>query len=417
MTIQYKQHIVTASPFNSLRIFFRWRGSVWKAVIWELIIWICCYEVIATVYYFLLNESQQRHMRRMCMSMNKRMNYVPLEFMLGFFVNAVVSRWTDSAHNMGYLDDQAIYVAQCIEGNSEHARIVRRTVVRYLCLTQVLVFRDICEGVRKRFPTYDSIVKAGYMLPEEKKKLESYKQMKNFSLDDNDGKYWLPLNWIFVLIMKAKQDGLIRADMWCVKLIDEVKKFQTNMQRLCNYDWVQIPLAYPQVSLIRYKIIFFLLPDILTYKQLFVVVILFHQAHVWVPIITIMQYTFYLGWMKVGASLLNPFGIDDDDFETNFLIDKNFAVIAIIYFLERTCKDTFKKHLQTCMCIVDDAYNTLPEPRRDKFWARPVEAIYSSESTVIVNHPLIGSAAGREVNEAAATPRMTTRSIRAESSS
>lgn len=44
---------------------------------------------------------------------------------------------------------------------------------------------------------------------------------------------------------------------------------------------------------------------------------------------TTLQYMCYLGWMKVAASLMNPYGDDEDDFECNFLIDKNIAVRAI----------------------------------------------------------------------------------------
>ncbi|MCP3661362.1 MAG: bestrophin [Gammaproteobacteria bacterium] len=33
-----------------------------------------------------------------------------------------------------------------------------------------------------------------------------------------------------------------------------------------------------------------------------------------VPIFTILQFLFYMGWLKVGQALMNPFGEDDDDF-------------------------------------------------------------------------------------------------------
>lgn len=39
-----------------------------------------------------------------------------------------------------------------------------------------------------------------------------------------------------------------------------------------------------------------------------------------------MEFIIFIGWMKVAEALLNPFGEDDDDFESNFLLDKNLAV-------------------------------------------------------------------------------------------
>ena len=49
------------------------------------------------------------------------------------------------------------------------------------------------------------------------------------------------------------------------------------------------------------------------------------------PIFTSLQFIFYVGWLKVAETLINPFGEDDDDFDTNYMVDRNlqFAFLLI----------------------------------------------------------------------------------------
>uniref|UniRef100_A0A183E7I6 Bestrophin homolog n=1 Tax=Gongylonema pulchrum TaxID=637853 RepID=A0A183E7I6_9BILA len=104
-----------------------------------------------------------------------------------------------------------------------------------------------------------------------------------------------------------------------------------------------------------------------------------------VPIVTMMEFIIFVGWMKVAEGLLNPFGEDDDDFECNFLLDKNLAVCFTII-----CSNFFSP---TSLCIVDDASNDAPELEKDLFWSSSeVDAIYSKESAEDNINPLVGSA-------------------------
>ena len=54
-----------------------------------------------------------------------------------------------------------------------------------------------------------------------------------------------------------------------------------------------------------------------------------------------------MGWLKVAEALINPFGEDDDDYEMNWLIDRN---------------------LQVAYLIVDEMHAEHPELVKDQFW-------------------------------------------------
>ena len=48
----------------------------------------------------------------------------------------------------------------------------------------------------------------------------------------------------------------------------------------------------------------------------------------YVPFFTILEFIAFFGWIKVAESLLNPFGDDDEDFQINYLIDRNMQVLT-----------------------------------------------------------------------------------------
>ena len=57
-----------------------------------------------------------------------------------------------------------------------------------------------------------------------------------------------------------------------------------------------------------------------------------HTPDVKIPIFSIIEFIAYLGWIKVAETLLNPWGDDDEDFQVNYLIDRNFQVgIELIF--------------------------------------------------------------------------------------
>uniref|UniRef100_A0A183EB92 Bestrophin homolog n=1 Tax=Gongylonema pulchrum TaxID=637853 RepID=A0A183EB92_9BILA len=215
-------------------------------------------------------------------------------------------------------------ISSYVDGDDEETRMMRRAMVRYMCLAQVLVYRDISIPVRKRFPTYTAIVKAGFMTAREMKKLSD--------IDLEYDKYWVPINWTFTLFHNARRAKKISSDVMTNKLCDELRVFRQSLQVVCNYDWIDLH----------------------------------------VPVMTIIQFIFFVGWLKAAEVLLNPMGEDDDDFECNYLIDKNLA---------------------TALSIVDESKKHTPSIKPDQFLSRGhVDAMYSRCSIDDAVRPLVGSA-------------------------
>ncbi|KAK5979053.1 Bestrophin [Trichostrongylus colubriformis] len=377
MTVSYNLDVSSVSACSFIHLLFRWRGSIWKSVMYELLLWIICYYFVFTTYRVAMTTDQKRIFEKIAAHCDKKLDYIPLTFMLGFFVTIIVDRWKNIFNNMGWIENVALTIATLFRGDTKEIILARRTVIRYLVLSQILVFRDISMRVRRRFPNAESLVTAGFMHEHEKRQLE------NISIHYN--KYWAPINWALTICYKGHAEGHIATAPSLNACLLEIKAFRTNLSLLCNFDWVPVPIAYPQVVFLAVRVYFLIC---LISRQYIVDDIAGNQSLIdlYVPFMTILQFIFLVGWMKVAEALLNPLGEDDDDFECNFLIDKNIA---------------------TGLAIVDETYDKCPELMADRFMDPNYTPVYSEESKKFGHDGvLIGSAEGIKLADSEEKVRM-----------
>ncbi|ELK02490.1 Bestrophin-3 [Pteropus alecto] len=223
----------------------------------------------------LLTGAQKRYFEKLSIYCDRYAEQIPVTFVLGFYVTLVVNRWWNQFVNLPWPDRLMFLISSSVHGSDEHGRLLRRTLMRYVNLTSLLIFRSEMNQYRS----------------------------------------------------------------WCSLLF--------------GYDWVGIPLVYTQVVTLAVYTFFFacligrqFLDPTEGYAG--------HDLDLYIPIFTLLQFFFYAGWLKVAEQLINPFGEDDDDFETNWCIDRN---------------------LQVSLLAVDEMHMNLPKMKKDIYWddsaARP----------------------------------------------
>ncbi|KAI4586698.1 hypothetical protein MJG53_004485 [Ovis ammon polii x Ovis aries] len=353
----------------------------------------------------LLTGAQKRFFEKLSIYCDRYAEQIPVTFVLGFYVTLVVNRWWNQFVNLPWPDRLMFLISSTVHGSDEHGRLLRRTLMRYVNLTSLLIFRSVSTAVYKRFPTMDHVVEAGFMTAEERKLFD---HLKSPHL-----KYWVPFIWFGNLAAKARKEGRIRDSVDLQSLMTEMNRFRSWCSLLFGYDWVGIPLVYTQVVTLAVYTFFFacligrqFLDPTKGYAG--------HDLDLYIPIFTLLQFFFYAGWLKstgsaplevpsilsellrylladlylrisllvpkqpmaspgwdlhchqlnrqtlksspmqVAEQLINPFGEDDDDFETNWCIDRN---------------------LQVSLLAVDEMHMSLPKMKKDIYWddsaARP----------------------------------------------
>ena len=213
--------------------------------------------------------------------------------------------------------------------------------MRYVNLSTVLVYRLVSKEVMDRFPDYETLVNYKLMLPHEVERLEKIDRKTPHEST------WTPLLWATKLLTQARNEGKIKIEAPAYNgLQSKFDSVELSNRKILNYGWVNFPLAYTQVATFSVMFYFFaclfgrqyLIPSKNgdpfpnlgipfasegPYKN--------HTPDFYIPFFTLVELYCYAGWIKVAETLLNPFGNDDDNFQINYLIDRNLQVIETLF--------------------------------------------------------------------------------------
>ncbi|XP_071569485.1 bestrophin-2 isoform X2 [Temnothorax nylanderi] len=372
MTVSYTAEVATCRGLGCfLKLLVRWRASIYKLVWLDLTLFLFIYYCLSGIYRFLLNEDQKKVFESVVAYCNEYSDLIPVSFVLGFYVTIVMNRWWNQYMGIPWPDSIAVFVSATIHGNDERGRLMRRTILRYVCVCLTMVLTNVAPRVKKRFPTMEHFVESGLLLENE---LAIFHSLN--AKFPKPSKHWLPIVWASSIVTRARKEGRIRDDFAVKTLIDELNKFRGMCGSISHYDTISIPLVYTQVVTLA----------VYTY---FLTTVMGRQwiqksnstIDLYFPVFATLQFFFYMGWLKVAETLINPFGEDDDDFEVNWIIDRN---------------------LQVSYLIVDEMHHEHPELIRDQYWDEifPTELPYTNASQLYREQPPQPSTAGIQLSAA-----------------
>lgn len=131
----------------------------------------------------MLNPTQKEYFEKVVHYCDTYGTLIPLSFVLGFFVNNVMTRWWNQYQSIPFPDNLALLVSATIKPEvkdlfelqidknanfqTERARIIRRTIMRYICVAFTATLTLVSPKVKKRFPTLQHFVHAGLLQEDE----------------------------------------------------------------------------------------------------------------------------------------------------------------------------------------------------------------------------------------------------------
>ncbi|XP_060868792.1 bestrophin-4-like [Metopolophium dirhodum] len=325
MTVSYQSKVSSSSSAGFTKLLFLWRGSLYQVLYRELLLFMVAFVIISALYRNAFTDAQKEIFEKIVRYCDAFISQLPLSFILGFYVTYVAKRWWNQYLAIPWPDRAMHVISMYVEGNDDYGCMIRRSLMRYLILTLILVLRSISSPVKKRFPTLEHVAESGYMTADE---IEVFYSLPKVEFNT----YWVPCTWFISLLKEARKSKRIE-DSEGVKLImQEFIDFRSKCGFLWSYDWISIPLAYTQVVTIA------------TYSFFITAVVgrqyvegsnkmLQTELDVYIPVFTIVQFLFFMGLLKVAEQLINPFGDDEEDFELNYLIDRHTkaAYLAVDY--------------------------------------------------------------------------------------
>ena len=167
------------------------------------------------------------------------------------------------------------------------------------------------------------------------------------------------------LVEQARKEKRTISNNEHSQLAARIQNFQAGLKLLISYDRVNFPLMYTLVVTFGVYVYF----HVACIGRQF----LDPKTDLVFPYFTVVEYVFYMGWLRTAEVMINPFGEDDDDFEINTLIDR---------------------HVRVAYDLVDTLQQKQPKLVKDALWDVEPELPYTPAAREILEDPLGAGSTG-----------------------
>ncbi|EFO83327.1 hypothetical protein GCK72_014625 [Caenorhabditis remanei] len=350
MTVNYSLDAATASAWAVLVVIFLWRGSLWKLIWREMLGWTILMALLSCIYVYGLKGTESERYFQVLFNLTEG---VPtdgtLMFLMSYMTHNSLTRWSETYKCLGWPENVALLYKQYFNKNamSKHeGRLMNQTMARYLTVFYILLFRDVCSDVREMFPALDDMIHPGILTAEEVNILQSSR------LDRGSPHYWVPIDWIVNLVKRKYRSPYIydkngrrrknpkesiMSEVEYAKFICELNKLRGKLGDVLSYDWVPLPMA-----LLQSLTIFVYSTLTVNCFQMQARIITSGKSGLWemfVECLSTLPFSMlHLSFLRISQVIINPFGRDDDDFETQYLIDRHIKVLNEILVPEESRK-------------------------------------------------------------------------------
>ena len=175
MTITYTSELHTAHWFNFFRVLLKWKGSVYKLIYRQSLVFFTVYFGLLFLYTFALSEESKHQFEKVVevFAMRKGSLGSAVAFFLGFFIDQIFRRFWRTFLTIPWPDAFAFLCSSYIVGYDNRSRLIRRTLVRYICASVIMSLSGLSPRIKRRFPEMNDYVASDLLTSNEAHLIES----------------------------------------------------------------------------------------------------------------------------------------------------------------------------------------------------------------------------------------------------